>query len=175
MLNQREFEELVKQCVPPLFLSQAVRDITKCYGEAESLCDTYGINKELANWSKPFVRRSMIESRLFETAQRFPQLAPELRHSINGMPYLAIVAGPLTITESKIEAPGVLPPEANYRSENSLVNYKPLCRAGAGSSGQPNLFNSWSHSPSDGTVPVPRRVAFAGWSLLARSPYDRLA
>src|SRR6516162_10123323 len=99
MISLEELEQQFDEAVPILFQKDAVELIVKCYREAETIRDTYGIRNPVSWWHRPYVRRALIESQLFELAERYT-LQPQFKYTLNTLtPYLEIRAGNFVITE----------------------------------------------------------------------------
>jgi hypothetical protein len=123
MIPTADLEQLFDGSVPQMFQRDALRCVLTCYQEAETVRDRYSLRHPVAQWHVPLGRRALIESQLFDVAERY-KLCPEYRYTKKGSsPYLAIQAGQFVITESKVDEPGCLPREADFRTENSAVNY----------------------------------------------------
>lgn len=123
-ISAAELEKMFDAAVPLLFQRQWLQLIRQCYTEADSARNAHGLLKPVADWHLPFLRRALIESQTAELAKRFPSLQVEMRRTkVSAVPYLAITAGPFVITESKVDEPGQLPRDADFRTENSAVNY----------------------------------------------------
>jgi hypothetical protein len=121
-------DELVKQfdeAVPLMFQSSACKIIERAYTAADDARDAHGLQTPMARWHRPLLRRALIESQLSELAAAYsPTLTPVwCNAACEANPYLEIKACGFTITVAKIEGPGMLPREADYRSASSEVNY----------------------------------------------------
>lgn len=123
MIPAADLEQLFDGSFAQLFQKEALQLIVKCSSEADTIRNSYGLHKEVAKWHLPFGRRAIIETQLFELAGRYG-LQAEFKHTRGGKnPYLAITAGNFILTESKVDEPSQLPREADFRTQNALLNY----------------------------------------------------
>src|SRR5947208_325188 len=119
MISKKRLSRQFDRAVSPLFQRDALLLIDRCYRAADAAKDTYGLHSTIAGWNRPLLRRSLIQSQLFELAQTYG-LKPEWRRTLLGNnPYVYIPGGKFVLTESKIAAPGMLPVYADYRSSHS--------------------------------------------------------
>lgn len=125
LIPEKQLKKKLDRAVPPLFQRAALLLIDKCYRHADSTArDTLGLRQEIAPWARSYIRRSLIQSHLFELAVTYPTLNAEWRETIQGgNKYLAIEAGEFVLTEAKINEAGCLPVQAEYRSTNSAMSY----------------------------------------------------
>ncbi|HEY1380466.1 MAG TPA: hypothetical protein VGF55_26940, partial [Gemmataceae bacterium] len=124
MIAGKDLEAMFDEAMPPLFLRRLFDLIQKCYAEADSLRNQFGLRKPMADWVIPYVRRSLIESQAWELVGRFKRLTPKVMTTANGPnPYLQVTAGKFDFTISMTHEATGLPRNAVFRSSNSLVNY----------------------------------------------------
>jgi hypothetical protein len=123
MLGRDELVTRFDENVPYLFQRDLTKMVLECYKGADSAKNTFGLQKPVSDWLTPLCRHAFIQSHAFELAHNY-SLEPEYRRTKDGNNYyLAIKAGPFVVTLSKTNHPEKLPRDADFRTQNSAVNY----------------------------------------------------
>ena len=130
MLGQQELEARFDEHVPYLFQRDLTKVVLDCYKDADSAKNNFGLQRPVGDWLTPLCRHAFIQSHAFELAQRY-KLEPEYRRTKDGNNYyLAIKAGQFVVTLSKTNHPEKLPRDADFRTQNSAVNYSLFAQEG---------------------------------------------
>jgi hypothetical protein len=123
MKSARDMEAMFDDAFPILFQKEVFEIIHKCYGDAESSRNVYGLLWPIFAWNRPYIRRALIQSHLFELAARWKLEANWYYTAAGANPYVEIRAANFVLTESKVDEAYSLPRDAFYRTDNAAVNY----------------------------------------------------